>query len=184
MIPRTACYAPAQNGTMLRFLLICLGGAVGTGARYLLSGFVLPSTGAGFPLGTLSVNVIGSFLLAVMQYMQEGAFGLGALNMGVTLLACLAAGGLGLALGRWLVGSWIMRVLQGEQVLVRIYIGESDRGHGQPLATALVARLRKEGFAGATVLRDLAGFGARSIVHTSHLLEKVRVLKYGAGPKR
>jgi uncharacterized protein len=64
-----------------------------------------------------------------------------------------------------------MRVLEGEQVLVRIFIGESDRWHGRPLAGALVERLREEGFAGATVLRGLAGFGARSIVHTAHLLE-------------
>lgn len=64
-----------------------------------------------------------------------------------------------------------MRVLEGEQWMVRIFIGESDRWHGQPLANALVERLRKEGFAGATVLRGLAGFGARSVVHTTHLLE-------------
>ncbi len=64
-----------------------------------------------------------------------------------------------------------MRVLEGEQWMVRIYIGESDRWHGQLLASALLERLRKEGFAGATVLRGLAGFGARSVVHTSHLLE-------------
>jgi PII-like signaling protein len=64
-----------------------------------------------------------------------------------------------------------VRVLEGDQVMVRIFIGESDRWRGQPLATALVERLREEGFAGATVLRGLAGFGARSIVHTSHLLE-------------
>ena len=64
-----------------------------------------------------------------------------------------------------------MRVLEGEQWMVRIFIGESDRWQGRPLSDALVERLRKEGFAGATVLRGLAGFGARSIVHTSHLLE-------------
>jgi PII-like signaling protein len=64
-----------------------------------------------------------------------------------------------------------VRVLEGEQWMVRIFIGESDRWQGQPLATALVERLRREGFAGATVLRGLAGFGARSIVHTTHLLE-------------
>lgn len=64
-----------------------------------------------------------------------------------------------------------MRVLEGEQWLVRIFIGESDRWKGHPLADALVQRLRKEGFAGATVLRGLAGFGARSVVHTTHLLE-------------
>jgi PII-like signaling protein len=64
-----------------------------------------------------------------------------------------------------------MRVLEGEQWLVRIFIGESDRWHGRPLVDALVERLRKEGFAGVTVLRGLAGFGARSVVHTTHLLE-------------
>jgi len=52
-----------------------------------------------------------------------------------------------------------VRVLEGEQWMVRIFIGESDRWHGQPLADALVERFRKEGFAGATVFRGLAGFG-------------------------
>jgi PII-like signaling protein len=64
-----------------------------------------------------------------------------------------------------------VRVLEGERWLVRIFIGESDRWKGRPLADALLERLRKEGFAGATVLRGLAGFGARSVVHTTHLLE-------------
>ena len=64
-----------------------------------------------------------------------------------------------------------MQILEGEQWMVRIYIGESDRWHGQLLASALLERLRKEAFSGATVLRGLAGFGARSVVHTTHLLE-------------
>ena len=63
-----------------------------------------------------------------------------------------------------------MRILSGEQVLVRIFIGESDRWHHQPLHIALLQRLRKEGIAGATVLHGVAGFGANSVVHTSHLL--------------
>ena len=63
-----------------------------------------------------------------------------------------------------------MRVLDGEQVLVRIFIGESDKWGRHPLATALLERLRKEGFAGATVFRGTAGFGARSVLHTSHIL--------------
>ena len=63
-----------------------------------------------------------------------------------------------------------MRVLTGEQVLVRVFIGESDRWHHQPLATALVERLRREGFAGATVFRGVAGFGAHSVVHTASIL--------------
>ncbi len=63
-----------------------------------------------------------------------------------------------------------MRVLTGEQVLVRVFIGEADKWHHQPLSVALVERLRKQGFAGATVLHGVAGFGARSVLHTTHLL--------------
>lgn len=63
-----------------------------------------------------------------------------------------------------------MRVLTGQQVLVRVFVGESDLWRHQPLAMALVERLRKEGFAGATVFRGIAGFGARSVLHTSHIL--------------
>src|SRR2546428_13961653 len=64
-----------------------------------------------------------------------------------------------------------MRALSGQQVMVRIFFGESDRWKHQPLETALLERLRKEGFAGATVFRGIAGFGANSVIHTTHLLE-------------
>ncbi len=63
-----------------------------------------------------------------------------------------------------------MRVLEGEQMLARIFFGESDRWHHRPLAEALLERLRREGFAGATVFRGTAGFGARSHLHTAHIL--------------
>jgi PII-like signaling protein len=63
-----------------------------------------------------------------------------------------------------------MRVLDGEQVLVRIFIGESDKWHHRPLSMAILERLRKEGFSGATVFHGVAGFGARSILHTTHIL--------------
>jgi len=63
-----------------------------------------------------------------------------------------------------------MRVLDGEQVLARIFVGESDKWHHQPLTTALLERLRREGFAGTTVFQGIAGFGARSVLHTSHIL--------------
>ncbi|MBN1960832.1 MAG: DUF190 domain-containing protein [Deltaproteobacteria bacterium] len=63
-----------------------------------------------------------------------------------------------------------MRILNGEQYLVRIFIGESDKWHHQLLYVALLERLRKEGFAGATVFHGVAGFGARSVLHTTHLL--------------
>jgi hypothetical protein len=64
-----------------------------------------------------------------------------------------------------------MRVLDGQQVMARIFIGESDKWHHQPLYRALVERLRREGFAGATVFRGIEGFGAHSVIHTSHILD-------------
>src|SRR4029078_7920335 len=51
---------------MARFLLICLGGAVGTGARSLFSTAMTRAFG-NFPFGTLGVNVIGSFLASVVM---------------------------------------------------------------------------------------------------------------------
>jgi PII-like signaling protein len=63
-----------------------------------------------------------------------------------------------------------MRMLDGDQVMVRIFMGESDKWRHQSLSTALLERLRQEGFAGATVFRGVAGFGARSVLHTSHVL--------------
>ena len=53
---------------MTRFLLVCLGGAVGTGARCLLSGWVADAAGHAFPWGTLAVNVLGSFLLGAILF--------------------------------------------------------------------------------------------------------------------
>ncbi|HEV7506569.1 MAG TPA: DUF190 domain-containing protein [Thermoanaerobaculia bacterium] len=63
-----------------------------------------------------------------------------------------------------------MRVIDGEGVLVRVFIGESDQWHHRPLALSIVERLRREGFAGATVFRGSAGFGARSVLHTTQIL--------------
>jgi hypothetical protein len=62
-----------------------------------------------------------------------------------------------------------MRVLDGEKWLARIFIGSSDQWHLQPLSIALVERLRREGFAGATVLQGISGFGAHSVIHQPHL---------------
>ena len=64
-----------------------------------------------------------------------------------------------------------MRVLDGEQTLVRIFIGDGDKWHRVPLHRALLDRLRKEGFAGATVIHGVAGFGAHSVIHTAHLVD-------------
>jgi len=60
--------------------------------------------------------------------------------------------------------------LEGEGKLVRIFIGESDTWHGKPLYQAIVERARRDGLAGATVVRGIEGFGADSHIHTSRIL--------------
>jgi len=127
-----------------RFVLISFGGALGTGARYLLSTRVAQAYGAGFPRGTLIINVSGSFVIALVMQLalvtgavpentrlflttgmmggyttystfnyetlslaSRGAYGLAALNLGLTVAGALVAGFLGLvaAQGIALVGA-------------------------------------------------------------------------------
>jgi len=122
---------------MARFLLICAGGAAGTGARYLLGGWAQRTLGTAFPYGTLIINALGSFLIVIIMHLsiergvisadlrlvlttgvmggfttystfnyetirlfQDGALGLGALNLAATVLVCLLAGGLGVLVCR------------------------------------------------------------------------------------
>lgn len=54
--------------------------------------------------------------------------------------------------------------------LLRIFIGESDTHEGRPLYQAIVETLRREGLAGATVLRGIEGFGKSSTLHAAHIL--------------
>ncbi len=63
-----------------------------------------------------------------------------------------------------------MRKLEGELVLMRIFIGESDRWEHRPLHAALLELFRSRGPAGATILHDVAGFGPNSVVHTASTL--------------
>lgn len=60
--------------------------------------------------------------------------------------------------------------LPKEAELLRIFIGESDRLDGKPLYEAIVEIARREGLAGATVLRGTLGFGANSRIHTAKVL--------------
>lgn len=64
----------------------------------------------------------------------------------------------------------IMKLSEHGQLL-RVFIGESDGWHGQPLYRAIVVKARELGLAGATVLRGPMGFGANSRMHTAKLLE-------------
>ena len=132
---------------MPQLFWISLGGALGTAARVLLAGWVQRSSaawspwGLALPLGTISVNLIGSFALGFLMQMgldrggepstlrlalgtgvlggfttystfnyetlalfQDGSPGYAWANLGATLLGCLAASGLGVALGRRIFG--------------------------------------------------------------------------------
>jgi PII-like signaling protein len=64
-----------------------------------------------------------------------------------------------------------MRKIEGEQVLMRVFLGESDKWERRPLHAALLELFRAKGLAGATVLRGVAGFGPSSIVHTAGILK-------------
>jgi CrcB protein len=52
--------------------LVCVGGAVGTGVRYLTSLLALHWLGAAFPYGTLAVNLAGAFLVGLVQQLAAG----------------------------------------------------------------------------------------------------------------
>jgi PII-like signaling protein len=61
--------------------------------------------------------------------------------------------------------------IDGQGLLVRIYIGESDQWQGQPLYQAIVRLLRERGTAGATVLRGIEGYGAKAHLRTTRILQ-------------
>ena len=60
--------------------------------------------------------------------------------------------------------------LPEESLLLRIFLGESDRLGHQPLYEAIVAKARAAGLAGATVTRGSMGFGASSQLHTAKIM--------------
>ena len=60
--------------------------------------------------------------------------------------------------------------IPSEGKLLRIFIGEQDKWHGQPLHEAVVQLARKQGLAGATCIKGFLGYGAKSHLHTAKLL--------------
>lgn len=60
--------------------------------------------------------------------------------------------------------------IEGQAKLLRIYIGETDRWHGQPLYMAILLKAREMGLAGGTVFRGIAGYGANSVIRTANIL--------------
>ncbi|OGU59520.1 MAG: hypothetical protein A2X64_08390 [Ignavibacteria bacterium GWF2_33_9] len=55
-------------------------------------------------------------------------------------------------------------------ILLRIFIGETDKIHSKPLYEQIVLKAREMNLAGATVLRGIMGFGASSRIHSQKIL--------------
>ena len=72
-------------------LLVASGGAIGSVLRWWLSGLVQRAAGAGFPWGTLAVNLVGSFAIGLIGGMAAGR-GLGAPAAKLFLIAGLLGG--------------------------------------------------------------------------------------------
>jgi protein CrcB len=195
----------------VRLVLICVGGALGTGLRYLISGTMVQWLGPGFPSGTLVVNVLGSFVTGVIQ--EVGTTSLLVPNTTRLVLTVGMMGGLttystfsyetvrlmeaervapGLGqphrdldvLPDVLLPGDRRRAVDGRAQGRRVTCAHSrasrsscgsssaspTSGSTGPLYMALIQLFRRNGLAGATVLKGVAGFGARSVVHTASLL--------------
>ena len=76
---------------MRQLLLVCVGSAVGGGARYLLSSWLVRCLGPAFPFGTLAVNVIGSFLIGCVM-VAGGEAGVISPTVRITLAVGLLGG--------------------------------------------------------------------------------------------
>ena len=63
-----------------------------------------------------------------------------------------------------------MRLLPEEGLLLRIFIGETDKYKGKPLYEQIILRARELHLAGATATRGIMGFGADSRLHTAKIL--------------
>jgi PII-like signaling protein len=65
---------------------------------------------------------------------------------------------------------------QGPALLMRVFLGEADQWHGEPLYDAIVTRLRMMEIAGATVYRGISGYGAKGHEHRRSFFHPVRDL--------
>lgn len=57
-----------------------------------------------------------------------------------------------------------------DEVLLRVFLGESDKHHGRLLYEAIVLKARELHLAGATVVRGIMGYGQHSRLHTTKIL--------------
>ncbi|MBI4876226.1 MAG: DUF190 domain-containing protein [Acidobacteria bacterium] len=65
---------------------------------------------------------------------------------------------------------------RGRATLLRVFLGEADKWHGEPLYNAIVKKLRMLDIAGATVYRGILGYGAKGHEHKRSVLHPMRDL--------
>jgi CrcB protein len=63
--------------SLKEFVWVCIGGASGSGLRFVVTSWTLARYGTSFPYGTLAVNVVGSLLLACLFQLSRNATWLG-----------------------------------------------------------------------------------------------------------
>ena len=125
----------------MNFLLVCAGGAIGAGGRYLVNTLALRWFGSAFPWGTLTVNVAGSFAMGLLAvwlltradvpaglrvFLLTGVLGgfttFSAYSLDVAVLAergdfalagLYAAGSVVLSIAALLLGQWCARMFLG-----------------------------------------------------------------------
>ena len=61
--------------------------------------------------------------------------------------------------------------ISGQAVLLRVFIGESDKVGHSPLHEVIVKKAREAGLAGATVLKGVLGYGATDHIRTTKILD-------------
>jgi len=126
---------------MSRFLWICLGGAVGTGARYILGGWAITLLGTAFPFGTLLINILGSFAISLVMHLA--------------LSAKLIAPTLRLTLATGLLGGFTTYSTFNYETLA--YLREGNWAVGITNVAATVLLCLAAGVAGLALARTLVG---------------------------
>jgi CrcB protein len=129
---------------MSQLLLVCLGGAAGSGARFLLATYVTKAGGGAFPWGTLAVNLVGCFVFELL--------------VGALAQLFAASDGLRLALLTGVLGGFTTYSAFNGELLALVRIGELARA-GLYVAATLGGAV-VFGVAGALLGRLVAGGGA------------------------
>ncbi len=127
--------------TMRDFVLVCLAGAAGTGARFALSSGIGVMVGTQFPYGTIAVNILGSFLIGAIAH--------------VSIVGDSITPTLRLVLTTGFLGGFTTYSAFNQETVVYLQHGlwwRAVANVGVTLVACLVA-----GFAGIAVMRRLVG---------------------------